>query len=316
MSSILPDTIVNALEEREPEPHSVLVLGGSGLVGSRFLEMFPYKNALLTRSRAELDITDALAVKRAITEFSPQFLINFVADTSVSRAQGERDLGEKSQAWRTNVLGVRNILEAIGGKNIHLIQFSTDLVFSGQKDDPGPYAENREPANISDLLSWYGWTKRVAERDIQEALLEKFAIVRIIYPVRSRFSRPDYLRYPLQRYREGTLYPLFTDQHMNITFIDEACRALQKVITGKHSGIFHFAASDQTTPREIIVRYIGRMTGEKPNVVNGSIITVSDKTRYPPLGGLLVAETERILGEKFSSCEAIVEELVKQVVRS
>jgi hypothetical protein len=55
-----------------------------------------------------------------------------------------------------------------------------------------------------------------------------FSILRIIYPVRTKFEiKLDFLRKPLALFDEGKLYPLFADQKISVSFIDEIVEILE-----------------------------------------------------------------------------------------
>ena len=168
---------VDAREAKEKLDGRILVLGGGGLVGSRFLEL--YGGDFVVPSKTELDITDPEEVRRFIEEQKPDFIINFAAYTNVSGSERPEEKGKKDgQCWRINVEGVRNILDALDPKNTHFIQISTDMVFSGYKVRKGPYSENDTPENNPKKLSWYGWTKRLAEKEILSTKINA-SIVRI-----------------------------------------------------------------------------------------------------------------------------------------
>ncbi len=285
----------------------VLVLGASGLIGSRFVEMFGGDN-FITPSHTELDITKPQEVKEFIDKYRPDFVVNFIAHTKVGDAEKERE-DKKGECYRINVKGVENILDAIDPDKTHFIQISTDMVFGGSKDDPGPYAEDHLAETDPKKLTWYGYTKAEAERLILARLGDKATIVRIIYPVRKDFSRKlDYLRFPLAKYMaEGKLYPLFTDQQVSITFIDEACEAIKKIVEDKLTGIFHASSPDTTTPHKLISGFFEKVFSKKVQLDEGK---VGDSRRYPPYGGLNPELTEKRLGMKFSTTEQIVDKLI------
>lgn len=283
----------------------VVIFGASGMLGSRFLELFG--GEFVTPNQSEVDITNPITVKQFIEREKPGVVINFAAYTNVNGAESQRN-NKEGDSWKINVEGVRNILDAIDPEKTRIIQISTDMVFSGSPDDPGPYAEDHLPETDSEKLTWYGYTKGEAERLIQEKLGDKATIVRIIYPVRKEFTKKlDYLRFPLEKYRkEGKLYPLFTDQQVSITFIDEACEALKKIIENKFTGIFHVSSPDTTTPYDLISKFLRKAIGKEINFKKGM---VNNPRRYPLQGGLNPRKTEKILGTKFSTTDEIIDKL-------
>ena len=297
----------------------ILVTGSEGLVGSRFVEISQRKNFLHLPKEIELDITDKSEIKAVIESYNFSAVVNFAAFTDVGKAENEKD-NKKGDCWQVNVEGVRNFAEAIKPhkERIHFVQVSTDMVFSGSSEDPGAYEESHPPEADSSKLTWYGFTKSEAERIVSEVLGNSGTILRLIYPVRSNFEpKLDYLRKPLKLYDEGKLYPMFSDQQISVTFIDEACRALDKIIIEGHKGIFHASSSDTTTPYELISYLVEKVRGVKDVVKTASLEEHLNKTgssiyRYPKFGGLKVDETENKLGIKFSSWREIIDKLIVQ----
>lgn len=166
----------------------ILILGSSGLVGSRFVELYPEKEELLAPTHSELYLTDLAKVKEFISRSRPDTIINFAAYTNVSEAEDQRD-NKKGDCWQINVEGVRNLVVAINPTKTRLVQISTDHVFSGMADDPGPYPESQTPETNSAKLTWYGFTKAEAERLIRQMIGQNAVILRIIYPVRALFPK-------------------------------------------------------------------------------------------------------------------------------
>jgi dTDP-4-dehydrorhamnose reductase len=103
-------------------------------------------------TRAELDVTDAAAVRDAL---GPDDLaINCAAWTDVDGAEEHED-----EALRINRDGARNVAETAGA----VLYISTDYVFDGTKREP--YVES-DPVNPQ---SAYGRTKLAGERVTAEA---------------------------------------------------------------------------------------------------------------------------------------------------
>ncbi len=74
----------------------------------------------------------------------------------LTSAKQTRDL-----AWKINVVGTENIVEATKEDRAFLIFVSTDFVFNGKK---GRYDEDDTP----DPINYYGLTKLEAERRVQK----------------------------------------------------------------------------------------------------------------------------------------------------
>lgn len=294
----------------------IYITGSKGMVGSRFLELISSSFEAVTPEVDKLDITDKAALNSFFEKEKPDAVVHFAAYTNVGEGEKERD-NRNGACYQINVEGSKNLAEVSKEFGSHLIHISTDYVFSGSLDDPGPYDENHLPEKDDKKLTWYGFTKAEAEREVSKILGKDFTIVRLIYPVRAKFEgKQDYIRKPLSLFDEGKLYPMFTDQQVSITYIDEACEAINKIIEGRVYGTFHASTPDTTTPHELISYVIEKARGVKnavkPSLLDEFLKTVDNPVRYPKFGGLKVIETEKKLGIKFSPWREMVDKLIAQ----
>ncbi len=294
----------------------IYVTGSSGLVGSRFIELYSQKYNLLTPEYPQVDITKKDDVDKLLEKEKPDVIIHLAAYTNVSEGENQRD-DKNGDCWKINIQGTENLVSSIDFSKTRFIHISTDMVFSGLANDPGPYAENHLPESDSKKLTWYGYTKAEAEREVGKSLGDNSTIVRIIYPVRAKYDlKMDYLKKPLSLFDEGKLYPLFDDQQVSIAFIDEIALALDKIIEKNIKGTFHVSSKDTTTPYELISYLIEKARG-KVGVVKSSSLkdflkTADNPVRYPMYGGLKVEKTQEMLGVEFRTWKEIVDEIVRQ----
>ena len=119
-----------------------------------------------------LDITDEIAVDKAICEIKPDAVIHCAAWTAVDMAEDD-DKIDKVRA--VNAGGTRNIANACKKIDCKMLYLSTDYVFDGQGTEPWkPDCKSFKPLNV------YGRTKLEGELAVSE-LLKKFFIVRIAW---------------------------------------------------------------------------------------------------------------------------------------
>ena len=129
-------------------------------------------SAVQTMPYVSLDITDADAVKKVISEVKPDAVIHCAAWTAVDLAEDE---DKKDKVRAINAGGTRNIAEACKEIDCKMIYISTDYVFDGQGETPWhPDCKDYKPRSV------YGQTKLEGELAVAE-LLEKFFIVRIAW---------------------------------------------------------------------------------------------------------------------------------------
>lgn len=290
----------------------LLVTGGNGLVGSHFVENYNGDLTILSPGRKELDITDEKSVANFFKLQMVDTIIHFAAFTDVSKAEEQRD-NKKGSCWVINVEGTANLVKAAYNNKPYFIYISTDVVFSGSKNNPGPYAEDYPTEDNPDLLSWYGWTKRESEQLIINNL-KNAAILRIANPVRSKYqAKLDYVRKILSLYDMGKLYPMFDDQYLTLTYINEVTEALKILLKRKLVGIFHVSSTNLFTPYKLANLLIEKARGKKGFVKPMSIESFlkDNSSRYPQYGGLKVEETQKTLNVKFRNWEEVIEILSK-----
>lgn len=148
---------------------NILVTGGAGFIGSCFvaqqieagnnvlvLDKLTYAGHLVNLepclhsskfSFVHGDIGDAEAVARCLTEFHPDDVVNFAAESHV-----DRSIHSAEDFVRTNVLGTEQLLrttkdwwqgmEPEAKKNFRFLHISTDEVYGSLDKDSAPFTEN------------------------------------------------------------------------------------------------------------------------------------------------------------------------------
>jgi dTDP-4-dehydrorhamnose reductase len=120
----------------------------------------------------QLDITDATAVNKVISEVNPDVVIHCAAWTAVDAAEDEENRAKVSAINVDGTQNIANVCKMIGCKMIYI---STDYVFNGQGEEPWQ-ADCKEfaPQNV------YGQSKLDGEMAVVNTL-EKYFIVRIAW---------------------------------------------------------------------------------------------------------------------------------------
>ena len=136
-------------------------------VGSDILESVPTDYPYV-----QLDITDAAAVDKAISEVKPDIVIHCAAWTAVDAAEDEEN---KPKVKAINVDGTQNIANVCKKLDCKMIYISTDYVFNGQGTEPWyPDCKDYAPQNV------YGQSKLDGELAVANTL-DKYFIVRIAW---------------------------------------------------------------------------------------------------------------------------------------
>lgn len=138
---------------------NILVTGANGQLGNemRIVSRNSQDHYIFT-DVTELDITNAMAVEKMVSDNGIKAIINCAAYTNVDKAEDDYDFAEL-----LNATAVKNLAQAIKKNDGILIHVSTDYVFGGTKNNT-PCSED-EPANPTGV---YGITKLHGEQSIIE----------------------------------------------------------------------------------------------------------------------------------------------------
>ena len=137
----------------------ILQFGATGQLAREMLDRAGAGVTITALSRAEVDLTDATAVARAVTEAGEiDLVLNAAAYTAVDKAEAEPDLAYAVNAWAPAAMA-----RACQTRGLPLLHVSTDMVFSGDK--ASAYVETDAPAP----LHVYGASKLAGEQAVLAA---------------------------------------------------------------------------------------------------------------------------------------------------
>lgn len=292
----------------------VAVIGASGMVASRFLLSASKDFNIDPLDEKMVDITDKNSIENYFSKKPCGAIVNFAAYTNVDGAEKEKN-DKNGLVWRLNVEGPLNLADYCNKNNVFLVHISTDYVFPGTNDNPGPYKEDAALPDTQDGMGWYGWTKNRAEHELSNSGA-RYAIVRYGYPFRpdNYEVKLDWARNLIKLFNENKLYPLFSDQNQNLLYIDDLARPLSKIISEELEGTFHIASEDLTTPFEAGKYLLEKYTGRPVDVQKSSVkdyLKIEGKSPRPYLAGLDCERSEKILGMKFRTWREMVDEFIE-----
>jgi len=210
------------------------ILGAEGQVG-RALTALACEKSIAHRvfGRAECDITDADAVKRAVAGSS--IVVNCAAYTAVDRAEADQE-----SAWRVNALGPQHIAEACTKAGLPLVHLSTDYVFDGESPRPAREDDLPRPLNV------YGRSKLAGEEKVRERLARH-----VILPTSWVFSShgANFVRTVLRLARSQPQLRIVADQIGGPTAADDVAKAILEVARACEQprfaawGTYHFSGA-------------------------------------------------------------------------
>lgn len=174
----------------------------------------------------EMDITDAEAVKRVITESKVDGVIHCAAYTAVDAAEDNEEICRKINAG-----GTKNIADVCKELDIKMMYISTDYVFNGQGETPWqPDCKDYKPLNV------YGQTKLEGELAVSETL-DKYFIVRIawVFGVNGK----NFIKTMLNVGKTHDTVTVVNDQVGTPTYTYDLARLLVDMIQTDKYGYYH-----------------------------------------------------------------------------
>jgi dTDP-4-dehydrorhamnose reductase len=221
---------------------SAIVLGGSGLVGSRVRELWAGNLHVVAPSHAELDVLDVDALANFMRDSDAEVVVNLAAWADVDGAEAERG-NTAGRVYALKAIYPGRLANLCGELHKHLLHVSTDYVFDGTNAER-PYREDDSTGPVC----WYAQTKLDGERAIQESGAQA-CIARIEMPFSGRdYPKRDFARTIGARLKSGLPISGVVDQRITPVFLDDAVHAFRRLLEARYSGVMHVAAADWTTP--------------------------------------------------------------------
>lgn len=239
--------------ESENTGMNIIGTGLSGLVGSRVVELLgpecTFENLSLETG---VDITNKDVLLEKIASSTAPWIFHFAAVTDLDTSEKERQLGQKSLAWRVNVGGTQNIVEVAKASGKHVLFLSTDFVFDG---NGGPYSE----LSVPNPQSWYAITKYEGEK-LVAGLGDRGLILRIAFPYRVKSQgRPDFVHRIMDELQTGQTIASPSDQVFTPTLIDDVTRVIRVLVEHNSSGIYHSVGSQALTSYDAAILIAQRL---------------------------------------------------------
>lgn len=223
----------------------VLVFGGSGFIGSKFIKnllkkgndvYFTYNTnrcAFEGATSYQVDITNKESVVNLIRKIKPDVTINTTAVPSMDLCETDKVLADK-----VNVGGTKNIVEGCKKVNSKMIFISTSAVFDGSKESN---LENHDPKPIN----YHGLTHFQAEKIIRESGLPHL-IFRTDHPYGwiEKWQKENTAVRVINSLEYDEPVSEVADWYNTPTFIDNFIEVSSKLLEKQKEGIYHVVGPD------------------------------------------------------------------------
>jgi len=230
---------------------ALLITGGSGNLGLELKKIF---KDCLCPTHKELDITNKVQVTQYFQTHNIATIIHTAALTKIRTCEENKEL-----AWRTNVEGTQNLVDASIRLNPtpKFVYVSTACVFDGHngmyKESDIPYPEN-----------FYALTKLIGEHEVTK--LKNHIIIRTNFVAKEKWPYPK----------------AFTDRFGTYLFAENVANGILDAINADYQGILHIVGDTKFSMYEL-----AKIT--TPNILP---MTMNDY-EGPPLTIDMSLDTER-----------------------
>jgi dTDP-glucose 4,6-dehydratase len=208
------------------------------------------------------DICDKERLNSIFTEYSPNFVVNFAAESHV-----DRSIHNPEEFIRTNVLGTQNLLKTSLDNNVKLfVQISTDEVY-GSLGDTGIFTENTPLAPNSP----YAASKASADF-LARAYFNTYSLPVITTRCSNNYGPYQFpeklIPLTILNCIKGNKIPVYGDG-LNIRdwlFVEDHCSAIdtiiQKGVTGE---VYNIGGNNERTNIEIVKTIISIISKQLPD---------------------------------------------------
>ena len=219
----------------------ILIIGQSGLVGGHLASVaedrYEVHGTFLTHeipgaNLHRLDATDREATMKLVERIQPDLLVDTHSLNNVDYCETHQE-----EAWKNNVDGARNVLEACKKIACPYEFLSTDYVFGGRELS---YTEEDQP----NPLSYFALTKVTVEK-LVGALDMDSAVIRtsVVYGT-GGLNKVNFALWLIDKLRRGERVDLVNDQKNNPTLVDNLAEQLIAIYEKRATGIFHVTGSE------------------------------------------------------------------------
>jgi dTDP-4-dehydrorhamnose reductase len=212
----------------------VLVVGAGGQLGGAMTRGLGDRHDVIARTRAELDVTDAAALRAAVAGVRPQVILNCAAYTAVDAAETA-----PVEALAVNSAAVRTLSRLAAESGATLVHFSTDFVFDGETTQP--YGEDDAP----NPRGVYAASKLLGEWYAMETPRHYVLRVESLFGGPRAKSSVDRL---LDGIRAGAEVRAFVDRTVSPSYVDDVVQATWGLLDGPAPfGLYHCVNTGWTT---------------------------------------------------------------------
>jgi dTDP-4-dehydrorhamnose reductase len=261
---------------------TVLVLGGTGQIGSEVCRVFADRR-VLAPSHTELPFEDEASMAAFLDRVRPDLVFNATAFHQLDQCDQN-----PSRAFEVNALAVGSVAKLCAKRGIRFATVGTDYVFSGYEERPYTEDDREYPLNV------YGISKLAGERfaAIAHPQTTIFRVSGVFG--RSGFSNkgPSFVERMIALAEKGEPIRVVDNVHFSPTYAPHAAAVMREVLEGESSGLFHVTNTGTCTWYDLATEAI-RAAGLGATVERTQYSNEGNAIQRPLWSALAHAELQR-----------------------
>jgi dTDP-4-dehydrorhamnose reductase len=291
-----------------------LIVGAQGQVGlqmMRTLEARRGNGRVLPTTRVarsgwlQLDLAELSSETQAASllgEHPLDMVLCVGGMTHVDGCESEPEL-----AYRVNARGPGVLAGYARQRGLPFVYFSTEYIFAGRRESPGPYTEDAPPQP----LNVYGRTKWMGEREVLGAHPEALVVrTTVVYGPDDR--QKNYIYSLMRNLSAGVPMSVPEDQISTPTYNRDLAQATLGLVEAGASGIFH-VCGPEVLGRLEFARQVAKALGLDTQLLQGiSTADLNQTAKRPLFAGLATSKLTtmypnlpmRSLSESLEDCAA------------
>jgi dTDP-4-dehydrorhamnose reductase len=286
----------------------ILIVGRTGQVGYELRRCLGPVASVTAVDFPEIDLTRPESVRPVIRDARPEVIINAAAYTAVDKAETETEKATAINAEAPAVMAQE--ARELGALLVH---YSTDYVFDGAATRP--YVETDAPSP----LGAYGRSKLAGDQAVAASGADHL-VFRLCWVYGARGA--NFMLTMMRLARERELLRVVADQHGSPTWSRMIAEATAHAVRQswaapdrrRLNGIYHLAASGQTTWHGFASAIIDRMPPDTRKCSRVEAITTADyptPARRPAYSVLNCDKLQQTFGLRLPAWDLSLRELLE-----
>jgi len=293
----------------------LLITGASGLYGSKLAELalnnqhevysVHNQHPAAHGAPVQVDISDKSKLTEEFLKVKPDAIVHAASMTDVDKCEQNREL-----AYKINVEGTKNVVDAAKACKAFLLYISTDYVFDGEK---GCYLETDLPSPIS----YYGYTKLKAEEIVRSAV-DDFCVVRpsVVYGAAPAAGKINFALWLLNKLKSKEQANVFVDQWNSPTLNSSLAEMTLEAVEKRLSGVYHLSGATRISRYDFAQVLAKTFRLEASCLAPASMKTFSAPAKRPRDSSLNTSKAERTLKHKPIKVEEALALLKREMANS